>query len=52
MNKNVSARGSLMRLKAMFFSDTCGVWQRDETAAETVTRIRDEVNKSMLRHQR
>jgi hypothetical protein len=51
MDKNVSARIDGAG-EGDVFSDTCGVWKRDESAAETVTRIRDEVNKSMLRHQR
>jgi hypothetical protein len=38
--------------KTDVFSDTSGAWQRDESAAKTVARIRGEVNKSMRRHQR
>ena len=38
--------------KTDVFSDTSGAWQRDESAADTVARIRGEVNESMRRHQR
>jgi hypothetical protein len=34
------------------FKETSGTWKREETAAETVSQIRDEFNGSMNRYER
>ncbi|MDN5280404.1 MAG: hypothetical protein PWR01_4369 [Clostridiales bacterium] len=37
--------------KQDIFAETCGIWQKIETPAETVKNIKDEFRKSFRKHQ-